>query len=104
MHAHSAGIMQHLQVHASPFISNPPEPLKPLNQNKRFQAIKYVCRRVDVKKAWAVHLAEQQQKQQPGSDAEEDQETGEAVDPAEVGSYAHLPVMHPLCVSVSVLQ
>jgi len=39
---------------------------------------------VDVKKAWAVHLAEQQQKQQEGSDAEEEQKADEAVDPAEV--------------------
>lgn len=44
----------------------------------------FACRRVDVKKAWAVHLAEQQQKQQEGSDAEEAQKADEAVDPAEV--------------------
>lgn len=44
----------------------------------------FACRRVDVKKAWAVHLAEQQQKQQEGSDAEEEQKADEAVDPAEV--------------------
>ena len=43
-------------------------------------------RRVDVKKAWAVHLAEQQQKEQEGSDAEEEEAEldAEAVDPAEV--------------------
>ena len=33
----------------------------------------WVCRRVELKKAWAVHLAEQQQKQQQGSDAEEEE-------------------------------
>jgi len=38
---------------------------------------------VDVKKAWAVHLAQQQQKQQEGPD-EEEQKADEAVDPAEV--------------------
>ena len=37
-----------------------------------------------MKKAWAVHLAEQQQKHQEGSDAEEEQKADEAVDPAEV--------------------
>ncbi len=37
-----------------------------------------------MKKAWAVHLAEQQQKQQEGSDADEEQKADEAVDPAEV--------------------
>ena len=42
------------------------------------------CRRVDVKKSWAVHLAEQQQKQQEGSDAEEEQKADKSVDPAEV--------------------
>lgn len=48
----------------------------------------YICRRVEVKKAWAVHLAEQQQKQQQGSDAEEEEEAQDpetrAVDAAEV--------------------
>lgn len=48
----------------------------------------WVCRRVEVKKAWAVHLAEQQQKQQQGSDAEEEEEAKDAetsaVDAAEV--------------------
>ena len=43
-----------------------------------------MCRRVEVKKAWAVHLAEQQQKQQQGSDAEEEDAETSAVDAAEV--------------------
>ena len=51
---------------------------------------KWARRRVEVKKAWAVHLAEQQQKQQQGSDAEEEKEAQHpetrAVDAAEVSS------------------
>ena len=39
-----------------------------------------------MKKAWAVHLAEQQQKEQEGSDVEEEEAelNAEAADPAEV--------------------
>lgn len=44
----------------------------------------YAVRRVELKKAWAVHLAEQQQKQQDGSDAEEEKDAADAVNPAEV--------------------
>lgn len=53
----------------------------------------WACRRVEVKKAWAVHLAEQQQKQQQGSDAEEEEE---AQDPAtSAADAAEVPILPP---------
>lgn len=42
-----------------------------------------MCRRVAVKKAWAVHLAELQQKQQQGSDTEEEEAQDAEPSPAD---------------------
>lgn len=52
----------------------------------------WACRRVEVKKAWAVHLAEQQQKQQQGSDAEEEEEARDPETNAVVA--AEVPICH----------
>lgn len=53
----------------------------------------WACRRVEVKKAWAVHLAEQQQKQQQGSDAEEEGEAqGPETSAADVAEVLNLPI------------
>ena len=50
------------------------------------------CRRVEVKKAWAVHLAEQQQKQQQGSDAEQEEEAQDSeTSPADAAEVPNMP-------------
>ena len=68
----------------------------------QLQEGRWSCRRVEVKKAWAVHLAQQQQTQQQGSEAEEEQEEeqdseAKAADAAEVhfACAATLPFMLP---------
>ena len=65
------------------------------------EQFKWVCRRVEVKKAWAVHTAEQQQKQQQGSDAEGEEEQDAATKAAAAAEVCLFFLPHSCCATAT---